>query len=444
MNAPRRFPIFNRKAHEIIAFHHGVGIDARAFLQRALALAGRLPPKAYVFNLCTDRFNYLLSFCAATIAGQCTLMPPNRLSSTLSQLSADYPDNYQLLDDDLQLLEAEGSASGDFEVPTIPLEQLCAVAFTSGSTGTPTANLKYWETLRSSTIGNAQLLLASADERINLVATVPPQHMWGLETSILLPLFANATVSDRTPFYPQDIADALMAIPEPRVLVSSPVHLNVLYKSQVQLPELECIFSATAPMSRSLAQNLEQQYKTRVIEVFGSSESGIVARRNTASDTIWQLSELFGLQVCEHGVRIEAQHLPDEVFIKDVIQMVDKKHFKWLGRHQDMLNIAGKRGSLADLNRRLLAIKGVSDGVMFLPTADSTRVAALVVAPGLKARDIQAALKPEVESIFMPRPILLVDSLPRQATGKLAHKDVLQTYCGLTGQTNIDLNNAGQ
>lgn len=377
-------------------------------------------------------------------------MPPNRLPATVQQLGSKYPDNYSLTDEDVSQLDAsqkggsqlgipvdQSMASDCFEVPLIPTDQLCAVAFTSGSTGSPTPNLKYWETLRSSTIGNAQLLLASAEDRLNLVATVPPQHMWGLETSILLPLFANVTVSDRTPFYPQDMADALAAIPEPRALVSSPVHLSVLLKSNVPLTELKYIFSATAPMSQPLAEQLEQRFDTRLIEVFGSSESGIVARRNTSTETLWQLSELFNLEISDSGVSIQAQHLPAEVFIHDVIEMVGDKQFRWLGRHQDMLNIAGKRGSLADLNRRLLAIDGVVDGVMFLPHANSARVAAMVVAPGFKAKDILSALKAELESIFLPRPIVMVESLPRQATGKLTNRDILQQFSDLTGQTSI-------
>ena len=440
MHQPEYLPVLGRKAHEIIAFHQGKEVDAQGLLTRASALAKKLPPRSYVFNLCTDRFHYLLGFCAAVIAGQCTLMPPNRLAATVEQLSQDYPDNYSLSDDDI--LQWDSATKGQqpsgtaFEVPDISSQQLCAIAFTSGSTGTPSPNLKYWDTLRSSTIGNAQLLLPDTAKRLNLVATVPPQHMWGLETSILLPLFANVAVSDKSPFYPQDIAESLTSIPEPRALVSSPVHLNVLCKSGVQLPDLRYIFSATAPLSQSLAERLEQQFDTRVVEVFGSSESGIVARRNTSSESIWHLSQMFSLDINDSGVKIQAEHLPEDVVIKDVIEMVGANQFNWLGRHQDMLNIAGKRGSLADLNRRLLSIDGVVDGVMFLPSKNATRVAALVVAPGLTASEIQAALKTEVESIFIPRPILLLDKLPRQATGKLTQKDILHTYFKLTGQTD--------
>jgi acyl-coenzyme A synthetase/AMP-(fatty) acid ligase len=66
------------------------------------------------------------------------------------------------------------------------------------------------------------------------------------------------------------------------------------------------------------------------------------------------------------------------------------------GRNSDLLEIAGKRASLGDLNRRLLAIAGVEDGVMFTLDADAgsvCRLAALVVAPALSEAHILAALR---------------------------------------------------
>ena len=187
-------------------------------------------------------------------------------------------------------------------------------------------------------------------------------------------------------------------------------------------------------MSQDLAQQLESQFATRVVEVFGSSESGIVARRQTSTENQWLLSDLFKLTITDDGVEVYAEHLPAKVLIRDVIEMVDDRHFKWLGRHQDMLNIAGKRGSLADLNRRLLAVEGVQDGIMFLPADQSERVAALVVAPGMDSKQILSLLKSEIEAVFLPRPLLLVDSLPRQATGKLANRDILQKFASVSRQ----------
>jgi acyl-coenzyme A synthetase/AMP-(fatty) acid ligase len=91
--------------------------------------------------------------------------------------------------------------------------------------------------------------------------------------------------------------------------------------------------------------------------------------------------------------------------------------------------VAGKRASLADLTRRVLAIEGVQDAVVFQPGAESVatirRVAALVVAPGLTAAQVHDLLAASVDPAFLPRPLLLVDALPRNELGKLPRETLL-------------------
>ncbi|MEJ2060388.1 MAG: hypothetical protein P8Y64_07870, partial [Gammaproteobacteria bacterium] len=100
--------------------------------------------------------------------------------------------------------------------------------------------------------------------------------------------------------------------------------------------------------------------------------------------------------------------------------------FEWLGRKADLVNIAGKRAALGDLNHRLLAIDGVEDGVFLVPDEGvRERLAALVVAPGLSEADILKALGRSLDPVFLPRPLVKVDSLPRNATGKLPRQAIL-------------------
>ena len=390
-------------------------------------LAGTLPDNQYVINLHADRYLYLRAFCAALVAGQCTLMPPNRQPHTLQQLRTLYDDPYTVGENAAEPIIADADSS----IPDIPDQQHAAIAFTSGSTGTPTPNLKFWRTLHVGSLSNAQVILSDVTTQLNVVATVPPQHMWGMETSILLPLFSQVAVSSLTPFYPQDIADALRSVPQPRMLVSSPIHLETLFKSGVKLPEVRKIITATAPLSKQLATDLETNFDTQVQDIFGCSESGILATRRTSVDDEWTYSETFKLRMSDDGVHISAEHLSVDVMLPDIVELTAANRFRWMGRQQDMVNIAGKRGSLADLNIRLRDIPGVIDGVIFAPPAaegQRTRLAALVVAPNVEVSDILGALKDKVEPVFLPRPILKVAELPRQETGKLAIKDVQEIF----------------
>jgi acyl-coenzyme A synthetase/AMP-(fatty) acid ligase len=76
------------------------------------------------------------------------------------------------------------------------------------------------------------------------------------------------------------------------------------------------------------------------------------------------------------------------------------------------------------LNTQLNAIPGVVDGAFFLREGATgstgvSRLAAVVVAPGLSVAALTEQLRQRVDPVFLPRPLLIVENLPRNATGKL-------------------------
>ncbi len=122
---------------------------------------------------------------------------------------------------------------------------------------------------------------------LNLVATVPPQHSYGFESSVLLALLGGAAFDAGRPFYPADIADALARLPRPRALVTTPFHLKALLLSGVALPAVDLVLSATAPLSPQMAQRAEAALQGRLIEIYGCTEAGQVAARRTTAGDVW-------------------------------------------------------------------------------------------------------------------------------------------------------------
>jgi acyl-coenzyme A synthetase/AMP-(fatty) acid ligase len=427
-------PLINRRPADVVALGRDGPISAARLAYTARALARRLPTHRYVVNLAADPIEFMFGFCAAMAAGQCTLMPPNRLQATIEEVRADYPDGYLMggnpadFDIGAALADTEFDPDAPFDPIELDPDQPGTIAFTSGSTGKPQPNPKYWRTLRTGAIANAAMMLGPLDETVHLLTTVPPQHMWGLETSVLLPLFTRAAISGRTPFYPQDVAEALARLPEPRVLVSTPVHLAAMVKSGLRFPRLKRVLCATAPLSRELAAEVEAAFATELLEVFGCTESGILASRPILRDDTWTLADIFELRMEDDRAVVSGAHLPAEVALQDRIEQVGSHRFRWRGRRQDLVIIAGKRGSLADIQHRLLSVPGVDDAVVFFPPDNPDRPAALVVAPGLDKAAVRRALGTRLETLFIPRPLVLVDALPRSETGKLGNTAVQALY----------------
>lgn len=421
-----------------IAFAAEGVVELGRFAREVRGVAALLPSARHAVNLCEDRYRFLVGLCAAALRGQTTLLPPSRAPAVVAEVLAQHPDAY-CLGDGTPSGEA-GSASlpcwplpaalpqRDGEPLAIADEHVLVIGFTSGSTGRPRPNPKTWASFRTSTAQNLGALhgllgTGASAAPVPLVATVPPQHMYGLEMSVLLPLLADVAVHVARPFFPGDVARALGEAATPPVLVTTPVHLRALVASSVALPPLRGIVSATAPLSCEIALAAEQRFGCEVREVFGSTETCVIARRRTAHEAAW--TPLPGVRLAPQpdGTAVHAPHLAQPVVLADLVEVHADGRFELRGRAADLLEIAGKRASLGDLTRRLLAVPGVADGVVFqlepCPHTGVARIAALAVAPGTEEARILAVLREHVDPVFLPRPLRCVDALPRNETGKL-------------------------
>jgi acyl-coenzyme A synthetase/AMP-(fatty) acid ligase len=424
----------------VVATHDGDAITTAQFLAHVQHVAALLPDASAAVNLCEDRYAFMVAFCAIACRGQANLLPPSRAPHAVEEVMAQHPGCHAVGDRPmdpaphrylaLPPLSIDSITSSMIEWPSIPAAQTVAIGYTSGSTGTPRPNTKTWRSFNASTAGNLRMLQHVVGEHFTVVATVPPQHIYGIEMSVLLPLLGHAHIHSGRPFFPSDIATALEQMPEPRVLVTTPVHLRALVESGVQLPKLAAMLSATAPMPPELAAQAEQCFDAPLLEVFGSTETCAFATRRVTVDSHWSLYHGVHLHPQPDGTQIEAPQLDAPVSLADIVTLHDDgRRFELRGRHADLLEIAGKRASLGDLTRRLLAIPGVEDGVIFqLDDADAIgvrRIAALVVAPMLNEHAILDALRASIDPVFLPRPLRLVDNLPRNETGKLPRAALL-------------------
>lgn len=438
-------PLLNHASlEEIFAWHPKGAIRVGTFLADAAALAALLPPGRYLLNVCQDRYHFAVGFAAGLVSGRISLQPSSQSAETLRQLQADYPDLCCLCDSefvslDLPRLDFPACLAVNrqisAEIPRIPGERIAAILFTSGSTGLPQPHPKTWGKLVLNGQAEASRL-GLATKPHCIVGTVPVQHAFGFESTFLLALLGCCPFWAGKPFYPQDIVAALEAVPSPRLLVTTPFHLSALLSAGLDLPSVDLILSATAPLSPELAAEAECRFGAPLYEVYGSTETGQIASRHTTADQAWQL--LPDVRLEAEGERMIAcgGHVEGRIGLSDYVEPLDGDRFLLHGRHTDLVNIAGKRTSLAYLNHQAAAIGGVQDAAFFLPEAAPengvTRLCAFVVAPGLTRNSLLAALRERIDPIFLPRPLLLVDQLPRDGVGKLPLAKLQNLYAHAT------------
>lgn len=423
----------HRQPDAVMAWCGSVPVSAGQFLAEVGYIAGRLPPGQHVLNLCDDRYRFTVALAACIVSGRVSLLPSTHTPEMVRQMQRIAPDVFCIVDKDeggadLPVFRYPASLPSQAATPVVPDidgEQVIAQVFTSGSSGVPVPHAKRWGSLVRNVRAEAERLGIGASHA--LLGTVPPQHMYGLESTVLMPLQCGAALHAGRPFYPADICAALEELPRPRVLVTTPYHLRVLLADPSVLPAADQLLSATAPLSQALARDAEARFGAVLHEIYGSTETGQIASRQTAVRTEWQTLPDVRVRRDGEALWAEGGHLDKPIRLADVIALtgsdVESTTFLLHGRHADLVNIAGKRTSLAYLNHQLNAIPGVVDGVFLLPREDGAehvgRLTALVVAPGLTAAALVAALRERIDPVFLPRPLLFVDALPRNATGKL-------------------------
>ena len=422
----------------VFAVRSGQPITVETFLNDVAALAELLPVRGHVVNLCPDRYRFAVGFAAALCRKQLNLLPPHDSPLLLEQLKADYPDVYCLTDGtappasldvfDYPSTLGHPAAKRSPAVPVIAAGQPAVVLFTSGSTGRPRPHARNWGDLVLSALSEGRRLNLTELGCSSLLGTVPHQHSFGLESVLMLALQHGLTLCAERLFYPADIRAQIAAAPRPRILVTTPVHLRVLLAEPEPPPPVDLVLSATAPLAAQLARDAEARFAVSLLEIYGCSEAGQIAARRTAVTDEWRCLDGIVLRQDEAGTWVSGASIATETLLSDVIELRDQTRFLLHGRIADMVNVAGKRTSLAHLNHHLNAIDGVRDGAFVMssnPESDTiTRLTAFVVAPGRSAGFILAELRRRIDAAFLPRPLCLVEALPRNAVGKLPYDEI--------------------
>jgi acyl-coenzyme A synthetase/AMP-(fatty) acid ligase len=329
-----------------------------------------------------------------------------------------------LLVEDALVERALAHAAPSADRVDIADDHVAALVFTSGSTGTPQIHTKPWRALAMSA---RYCRLRLGERALNVVVTVPPQHMYGLETSIFTLLAGDWALHDGNAFYPDEIIAALRAIPAPRLLITAPYHLRHLLAATTQLPPVDLVLSATAPLDAALAREAESRLGAVVHEIYGCTEAGSMATRRTAHEEIWTPYPGLTFAVTDGATTVRAGHLAGVVPVGDRVELVADGRVRLLGRDADMIKIGGRRGSLSDIAAKIASLPGVTDQAVFMPAdGETARPAALVVAPGRHADELRRELGALIDAVFVPRPLRVVDALPRNPLGKLPRETLLK------------------
>ncbi len=244
-----------------------------------------------------------------------------------------------------------------------------ALFFTSGTTGAPTGAIKNRENIQGELDALQALFEPEAFERV--IVTVPFIHIYGFLSGLMLPKRLGCEVLLKEEYYPQE----LTTLHEGRktLVVTSPVYIKALLRLNREQELGNVVFlSSTGLLGEDEIVQFEQQYNTRLLQLFGSTETGGVAIKR-GSDPYWE--PLKGVLVSknhESRLVVDSPYLSTHLFEESVTLMkrpytttdiidLDGKSFKLLGRVNEIIKVSGKRISVVELENLIENELGAAD-----------------------------------------------------------------------------------
>ncbi len=416
----------------------------------AVVLAARLDGVSAVCNLCDSRAGFLVTWLAALRRGCVQVLPPSGGPTEMAAMLQSIGGALVVADDpaailptlkeraqcallDLGDLMLGGAPDADLRWSP-PWDAPLVRLYTSGSTGAPEPQVR---SLGQLALG-AEALGHRVEEEVDgglaalrwIVCSVPSQHMFGVEASVMLSLVHAIPVLDRMPLLPGDVHSALEARAEGAVWVATPLHLRALVRSEEAAPNCRAVIVSTMSLAPGLAAQAEARIGAPVLEIYGSTETGAVAMRRPAREVRWRALKGVRLESTALGTTVWGTHFDSPQHLADRVEIDADGGFTLLGRQGDLIKIGGRRASLAGLNLLLQDMPGLEDAVFYLPASEAPveRLVLIHAGAALDRALIEAWLRERVDPVFMPRTIIRVARLPRTATGKLPRAALDELY----------------
>ncbi|MEL0585699.1 MAG: AMP-binding protein [Candidatus Thiodiazotropha sp. (ex. Lucinoma kazani)] len=364
-----RLTVFPKIAeHDPVAYNNGCLITYKELLNDVAYLVKYLPRQQYQTNLCENRYKFLVGLLAALTLNQIVLLPPNRAKLEIENIEKQHGPSYRLVDNpqDIdgdnyylydQLSESCTNSQSESRI-SFPTHQTAIKLYTSGTTGTPISHVKTWGMLYKGALLTGKRMGLHKIHSFAALATVPPQHMYGLEASIMLPVVWNGIITSWKPFMPEDISDYAAELSYPLILATTPLHISSCVKVKLRITNVIKIVSATAPFSQTLAKQIRNLFSAEINEIYGTTETGAIATRNTAETDTWTLLPGMVIQPAHDSFLVDIPHYDIPIMLHDRLEIVDDSNFNLLGRNSDMIKIAGKRASLGPVNTNFVIILG--------------------------------------------------------------------------------------
>jgi len=305
-----------------------------------------------------------------------------------------------------------------------------AMFFTSGSTGFPTGAFKSKHNIETDM---EALVREFGNFHIDkVVATVPFIHIYGFLAALLLPLKLGVDLVFKEHFLPHD----LLSFAKPHhLVVTTPLYIKSLLRLGESKDLSETIFiSSTGPLPVEIAKEFTDTFKTTLIQLFGSTETGSIAFKKQ-DDTFW--TPFGGVKISlntEGLLHVSSPFISKTLWQEGFTQtggaiqsfdyaVVENGKFQLIGRSSNIVKIAGKRYATSQIEEILEAMEGVEKALVHVKhknteLKDEVLLVFLEVTQPMSIKEIKRTIKQKLGKINLPLELSVVDKISTTLMGK--------------------------
>ena len=304
--------------------------------------------------------------------------------------------------------------------------------FTSGSTGEPVCIDKTIRQLENEVDALEFTFGQEITKNVVFYRTVSHQHFFGMPFGVYWPLSRGSLLSRLAIRGGHEWHTS-----NPQVLITSPSFLKSIADTTSQHKNIgsgiQSIFSAGGILENTIFSTINSIAKTRVVDVYGSSETGHIAWRSSP-EMSWQVQE--GVEFkkpVKDVLEIKSKFCPsDDWFSTSDLARLSGNSFEILGRADRIVKIEGTRVSLSQLMGSINESNLVEDcAISDIENGRRAQLGAVLrLSPlGLKVLEVNGrlqlinslkeSLRGKVNLIAIPRRWRFVEEFPVNALGKV-------------------------
>lgn len=394
--------------------------------------------------VCTEDRGIIAATLLASLAGGPVFILPYSLSpQVIRETREAMKFNYAIVDDSIALPDdvkgirpERGTWSSKQSASARDINTVFMQLFTGGSTGKPKVWPKTPVNLFAEAAYQADKYRFSRDDLV--AATVPPYHIYGLLYTVMAPFLMTASVMAGMYVYPHEIVSVLRDNPV-TILVSVPVHYRVLNGAGILSQGLRLAFSSAGPLDPEDALAFYRQTGIGPEEIYGSTETGGVACRSSATGrTLLEPFECLKWKISHDRLCVKSPFISPDIPVDedgffmtgDRAAVVADGRFAILGRADGVVKVGGKRVDLNDIQDKIKRIPEIRDAFLFSMKERKGRGTdiAAVVETDMDEEELRQVLSRTLEHYAVPRRIRIVKSIPSTSTGKYDREAIIRLF----------------